>query len=234
MIVRACRTEELQALPQSGIEAQKIRALLSAYGTGYDFCRFFVQNGTTFLSALDGGFVLCSGADTDYEELSRFLCLNGFAEVFCDMISGEILHRRIGGEMFTVNEMRFCGEAAAADTEKNPPLDKVYEVLKTSFDIDYEPWYLDMSHRVRHGVTQCRLLRHSALVVQHCINGEALLSQVATHPDFRGAGTAKRLVSAVCAELSGNRISVLCEDRLKGFYRSVGFEFAEKKCIIKR
>ena len=41
MIARLDTAEQLSALPEKGIEAQKIRALLKAYGTSYDFCRFF-------------------------------------------------------------------------------------------------------------------------------------------------------------------------------------------------
>ena len=57
MIERIHSPKQLELLPQSGTEAQKIRALFNAYGCGYDFCRFF-RHGGTYLAALDGSFVI--------------------------------------------------------------------------------------------------------------------------------------------------------------------------------
>ena len=89
--------------------------------------------------------------------------------------------------------------------------------------IDRDAFYLDMSHRIRHGVSRAVLLERSALVIQHCANGEALLSAVATDPDCRGRGSASRLILGVCAYLSPNKVNLLCEPNLEGFYERLGF-----------
>lgn len=119
--------------------------------------------------------------------------------------------------------MRFDGVGKPYPVKNDPPLGEVYEVLKTAFDIEFEPWYLDMSHRIRHGVSSFRMLEGSVLAVQHNLNGEALLSQIATLPEARRHGNASRLILSVCAELAGSAVYLVCGDELKGFYERIGF-----------
>lgn len=233
MIKRALFPEELALLPQKGIEAQKIRALLLAYGTKYDFCRFYVSENVIFCET-DGSFVLCElGELDDLSELADFFNFNGFLEIFCSEPLGEKLSERLECGAQRVNLMRFCGEPViCTEIENEPPLDNVFKILESSFDIDYEPWYVDISHRIRHNIAKARKLGGSVLIIQHDINGEALLSQIATLPEARGRGSASRLISAVCAELSESDVYIICEDKLLPFYRKIGFERAAGKLII--
>ncbi|MCM1164870.1 MAG: GNAT family N-acetyltransferase [Lachnospiraceae bacterium] len=237
MIRRALSSEELNALPKYGLEAQKIRALLLSYGLKYDFCRFFVGDfgaGRAFLGELNGSFVLSESGACDYEELAEFLAFSGFSELFCTESVGEPLSKLLPCRVQKVNVMRFEGAAVPCGTVKAPPLDDVYTILKTAFDIEYEPWYLDMSHRIRHGVSAFRMLDGSVLAIQHNINGEALLSQIATLPEKRRQGNARRLILSVCAELSGSDIYVICGDELSDFYRKLGFRRTGGACSLWR
>ena len=234
MIKRVHIPEELAHLPQNGVEAQKIRALLLAYGTKYDFCRFYVSE-EVILCETDGSFVVCEiGKIDDLSELADFFKFNGFSEIFCSETLGERLSSFLCCENQKVNLMRFCEvPVKCAEVDTDPPLDAVFKILASSFDIDYEHWYVDMSHRIRHNVARARLLDSSALIVQYDLNGEALLSQIATLPEKRGQGSASRLISAVCAELSQSDVYVICEDELLPFYRRVGFEKTDDKRIVK-
>lgn len=234
MTLRISSPEQLAALPEKGIEAQKIRALLAAYGTGYDFCRFYLHNKNSFLAEMGGSFVLCAGNNADGEELAQFLDFNGCAELLCaDDVGGKIISC-LGAELSPVNVMRFEGEGVPCEMECSPLLSDVYGIVGGVFGFEFEPWYLDMSHRVRHGVARCRKLEGSALVIQHEINGEALISQVATLPEQRGRGLSSRLLLSVCAELAGNDIFVICEDELISFYKKNGFEVCGRLAQIAR
>ena len=236
MIKRLISPNELAELPCVGMEVQKIHALLNAYGTKYDFCRFYSHGCGGFLSEMDGSYVLYRGQQTDYEELAQFLLTNGFVELFCAEEDGDALGELIGAECIRINEMLFSGVCACANTKIDcaPSLCEVYFILKTAFEIDFDSWYTDMSHRIRHGVSQFRRLSQSVLAIQHDFCGEALISQVATHPDYREQGTASRLVGAVCAELSPSRVYVLCEDSLVPFYKKIGFEQTSVKCLLRQ
>lgn len=232
MIRRVSSEDELFRLPKRGVEAQKIRALLNAYGANYDFCRFFVSD-FYILCEMNGSFVVSEIAENgDVDELADFFTFGGFSEIFCAEKLGERLETRLCCNAKKVNLMRFCGEAECAEIEKSPLLDDVYEILKTAFDIGYESWYADMSHRIRHNVAAARRLGNSALIIQYDLNGEALLSQIVTAPGSRNKGNATRLISAVCGELSPSEVFVICEDSLKDFYRKIGFELAEFKAIL--
>lgn len=235
MIKRVYSPEELSSLPPNGVEAQKIRALLTAYGTKYDFCRFFVSE-SVILCETDGSFVLCEYTDNcDVNELAEFISFHGFSEIFCSKKLGKLLLELLYCPFQEVFLMRFHGKAVPCkDIKKSPSLDEVYGILKTAFDIEYEPWYADMSHRIRHGVSSARVLGSSALIIQHNLNGEVLLSQIATLPEHRGQGGASRLIKGVCAELSASDVYVLCEDKLLSFYSGLGFKKISEKMIITR
>ena len=229
MIKRVFSGEELRFLPLNGVEAQKIRSLYAAYGTGYEFCRFFCQ-GNSFLAALDGDIVLHDGENADYEELADFLTACGFRSLFCSENAEFFLRKHIKTEFCAVNLMRFEGTPLMEKLVCYPMLEEVYFVLKTGFDIEFEPWYLDISHRIRHGISRCYMLEGCcALAVQYNTNGEALLSQVAVLPERRGEGLGTRFVRAVCGELAPSEVYVLCEDGLKGFYEKAGFVFCGRK-----
>ena len=232
MIKRAKSPEELKNLPKTGVEAQKIRSLLQAYGTDFDFCRFFTGENVA-LAQLNGDFVISDFVETDVEELSEFLNFNGFSEIFCSEYLGQALEKRLDVTRENVNLMRFSGVPEKNELEILAPAD-AYRIIKTGFSFEFEPWYLDMSHRVRHGVSRLYGLGGSALAVQYNLNGEALISQVATLPEKRGKGCARRLISAVCAELHESEVFVLCEDRLLDFYGKIGFVPEDEKCCIRR
>lgn len=246
MIKRAETDEELLRVRESprilenktNVEALKIYALWLCYGTKYDFCRFYTADGA-IVCGQNGSFVVSEFGDCDFDELAGFFAMGGFTEIFCSEKAGAALSEKLRCSRDEVYLMRFDGAGIARDiemvvmTEKETPLEDFYEILKTSFEIEFEPWYLDMSHRIRHGVTRTRRLGSSVLVIQHELCGSALLSQVATLPEERGRGGASALISAVCAELSESEIFVICGDKLRGFYEKNGFSEVCKKSILK-
>ncbi len=232
MIKQIFEHKDLSALPEKGLEAQKIRALFDAYGTKYDFCRFYRQ-GSSFISVLDGSVVICSGEGCDYSELADFLIIQGFSDIFCSSEAGKKLANALDCNYELVDLMKFSGGTSDCDFDTDTPLSDVFAIIREGFDIEFEPWYLDMSHRVRHGITECCMLdSKAALVIQHNINGEALLSQVASLKAHRGEGFAKKLVTSVAASLAPSEVFIVCEVDLVGFYEKCGFELLDKKCII--
>lgn len=219
---------------KANVEALKIYALWLCYGIKYDFCRFYEADGAV-ICVLDGSFVVSDRGNCDFEELAVFFDIGGFSDIFCSKRFGYGISEHMCCDRCDVNLMRFNGVPHDTEyvTEKDTPLEEFYGILKTSFDIGFEPWYLDMSHRIRHGVSRTRRLGGSVLVIQHELFGSALISQVATEPGERGKGGASRLISAVCAELSESEVYVICEDSLCGFYEKNGFSKLCKKCILK-
>ncbi len=233
MIRQIFATDEFAMLPARGLEAQKIRALYHAYGTRFDFCRFYCQ-GRSFLAVLDSSAVLCSEVDADFSEWANFMFACGIKDVFCSVEASRELVLGGFGECVEHNVMKFNDELSVVpEIITDPALSEVYAIIGESFDIPFEPWYLDISHRTRHGISRCCILDGvSALVIQHDSNGEALLSQVATLPAARGRGAATRLVRGAASLLSPSEVYAVCEDELVPFYLGCGFLECGKKCTV--
>ena len=231
MIQRIYAREQLTGLP-SGVEAGKLLALFEAYGGGYDFCRFFHQSGggEAFIAALDGSFILAGAECADFPELAQFLSIHGFTDIFCPQEAGEQLRHYLAADFQAVNLMEYADEKQGELPPEVSP-SEAWEIIGTRFEVSFEPWYLDMSHRVRHGVSRCFSDGKAALVLQHVINGEALLSQVCVKREYEGQGIARRLLESVCGALPG-KVQVICEDELTGFYRKCGFVSSGKKFVI--
>lgn len=228
MIKRVNSENELD-LPESGVEAQKIRALLKCYNTDHDFCRFY-RSESLIITLFYDDAVICETNKNgiDIEELCEFVNFCGTSRIFCSEKLGKILCEKLSLNCKILNLMRFSGALNESCAEiKELSLSEAYEILKTAFDIEYEPWYLEMSHRTRHGISRFYGNESSVLCVQHDLCGEALLSQIATLPDKRRQGSASELIMSVCKRLTD--VFLLCENELLGFYERIGFE----RCGIK-
>lgn len=235
MIRRITVGETLQ-LPQNGVEAQKIRALWRAYSAEYDFCRFFTGE-NAIICIQDGDAVLCvpDEDNCDFDELSDFFVFCGVREIFCSEGAGNHLGKLLNCKAQLVNLMCFDGDSAPAQKETDPPLNEVFEVIRQAFSLSdkmYEPWYLDMSHRIRHGVSKAYRLGSSVVIVQYHQNNEVLLSQVATLPTEQRKGNATKLIKAVCADYTGSAVKIICNDLLVPFYTKIGFVQTAKKCNL--
>ncbi|MCI5667683.1 MAG: GNAT family N-acetyltransferase [Oscillospiraceae bacterium] len=228
MTERIYTAEQLYALPEHGVEAQKIRALFLAYGGDYDFCRFF-RHGESFLAALDGSFVIAEQPGADHEEIAQFLCMHGYTDIFCSEETGDRLKPLLPAVFTPVQLMVYCGQKHGGFPPECTPME-AWSVIGSRFGIPFEPWYLDMSHRVRHGITRCFSDGKAALVLQHDINGEALISQVSVLRESEGQGIAGALVRQISAALSGE-VQVICEERLCGFYEKCGYRRKSQKFI---
>ncbi|MGN0684153.1 MAG: GNAT family N-acetyltransferase [Oscillospiraceae bacterium] len=236
MIRRILEGEKL-TLPEKGIEAQKIRSLWEAYSARYEFCRFFTSENSVIGALNESTVLYCNDniSSDELNEISAFLSFSGAREIFCSEEVGLSLSELLNCKVQLVNLMRFTGCSESTETEVNPPLAEVFEVIQSAFGLTedlFEPWLLDMSHRIRHGVSEVRRLEKTVLVVQYASDNEVLLSQIATHPDYQRKGGAKRLISAVCADYPDSSIYVICEDCLVDFYKSIGFTNEKMKCNL--
>lgn len=235
-MIRRILDEETLNLPSNGVEAQKILALWRAYSAKYDFCRFFVSE-NAFICVQDGEAVLCvpDEESCDFNEPAEFFAFCAVRKIFCSERTGVSISKLIDCKAQFVNLMRFRADAVPAEVEKNPPLQESFEVIRQAFDLSdrlFEPWYLDMSHRIRHQVSEIYRLGSSVLVVQYHQNNEVLISQVATLPSCQGKGSASKLIKAVCAEYADSVVKIICDDELVPFYSKIGFVKESKKCNL--
>ncbi|MBO6302164.1 MAG: GNAT family N-acetyltransferase [Ruminiclostridium sp.] len=208
------------------IFTEKIRAYAEGYGFDYGFCRFYEQDG--------GKAVICSYygdaaaaltgelSPSQAEELSAFLTCGQFNRLLMPWEMCSALGLEDRAERRSI--MR-GGIAEQAPLRSEVPLDSVYDIVRTGFDIDYETWYTDMSHMTRHGIAKAYLLDGACAVRMYASRGIAYVSYVCTLPGLRGSGLGTKLLRGVCAEerKNGFTVHIVCEDSLRGFYERAGF-----------
>lgn len=210
----------------------KILSLYNAYGNKYDFCKFFLIDGETLAARLDDDFMIqnCDGIN-DAGELAAFLNMGGFGSVFlpekvCSQLEKTSLKANFRHNSLMEYKAAACTEFPP-ELRVNPPADELFEVLKTGFSLNYNSWYPDISHRIRHGVSTTYLYKNASTVTaMYDLDGNVFLSMVATKTEMRGKGTAKEMLSCVCGKYKsqGKRSILVCRKAVEPFYIKSGFE----------
>ncbi len=210
----------------------KLSAAAAAYGWERPFLRFWIQEKDgkpiAAIGKIDGEVTVAvkEGAWTD--ELTEFLDMIGHTHLICD---GEMADS-LGEPAQKGTVLRSSNVLTGVQAEWNPPVREVYTLLEQcrseKFPVpDFEPFYLDLSHRMRHDSARVAVLREQGNLTAGAIavygTHSAVLSAVAVAPGCRGTGRGKAVVSALAASLNGLERYVLCHPELSAFYESMGF-----------
>lgn len=190
-------------------------------------------SGTITLYALDKQF--------DKDELTEFVSFIGCERFVCQpnlglsklqsiMQSGHLmrLDRNIAAKT------KAAAKAANLITINHSPSPRdIYAVLSQqsgdSIQInDYSGWYVDLSHRLRHGFAKAVVINvdgqpvSCALTNALCHNA-ALLGGIATLPTYCGMGYGKMAVNTICNALPDKSIFLFCSEHNIPFYQKCGF-----------
>lgn len=216
-------------------DSVRIASLLDAYGTGHAFFSIYLQDHhRAVLAQIDDTFLLMDRG-ADYADLARFFQLSpNFARLMGAYAPLEKIAARLPGGVLD----RYVRMAAYAvipanvpevRIERSPDLRDVYAVEGATC-APFNAWYVDISHRIRHGCARAYLVRVDDEPAAAClISAESrwagLISSVATGKAWRGRGFATALVQAACADLLGcGKLPVLeCAFSLCTFYTRLGF-----------
>lgn len=232
---------ELSEYKAKDIYTVRIFSLLYAYGCKYPFARFYRQTDeddkiTAVLSVLDRDITVSFiGGLADEQELSGFISVIGFSSVLCS----DDLH---------INRAYTSGAVMSTNKKIEIPCDyNVIDEYPYLFDlynfIDYEEnnfesWYVDISHRIRHNAAKAVSLNLYGQIVSSAIfssiyNNDAVLTAVQTRPEYRNMGYASSLVSAMCCDIKGTVYIMREENVNEHFYKRLGFENIGKWRIYK-
>lgn len=213
----------------------KIRAAAAAYGLLEPFAQFWRQDGGAALAAVDGEGILLEGsAPADWEEIRSLVGALGLRRLCCPAETAE----RFGRPASRRGEVMQLGETpparAGVQLVENPGPREIHALLRQAesdvFPVpEFEPFYLDLSHRTRHGaalscgVSVGKLL--AACAVCSAVTPEAaVVSAVACAPGFRRRGFGGAAVAALARRLDGRKVYVFrAESENEEFYRSLGF-----------
>ncbi|MCD7723129.1 MAG: GNAT family N-acetyltransferase [Clostridiales bacterium] len=208
----------------------KIMSLASAYGFGYDFLRFYVQQSgakvTAVLSVLDRDVIVSLDmAAADLGEISYFLRMTGFSSILCpgnlkldfEFESGCVMKK-------SAAPLKTC---AGGEIVQNVSLKKLYDFTQPQADFEY--WYTDLNHRIRHGSARayaqvCGGEIISAALLSAVWQNTAVLSSVKTAENHRRCGCASAVINQIFKDFGGDIYLMREHGKNKSFYERLGFE----------
>ncbi len=236
-----------RAMLMESLSGKKMLAYLKAYGTDYDFCRFYKiehPNGYGFMFLINSTLIICSNYDIYSDELLHFAEMNmpfrieGSQQIINklkDNINYQVLNRTVFEMLPDENTKNFD----ELEVEFNPDFKKVYEILSEGFPniADFGLWYTDTSHRCRHGVSKIFTYKDCTTAsiifdIENCV----LIGQVATKIKSRGSGYAREFLKWLALFLNtlNKKAYLLALDIRVSFYREIGFKKIMSEIVLER
>lgn len=222
------------------IYSVKIFSLLEAYGTKYPFIRFYAQKNENIVSAvicvLDNDITLSFIPDiADLDELREFVFVIGFSTLLCDDSFEIDMPFESGIVMRSSKKIELPCKYTVVD--EYPYLFDLFNFVDYS-DVDFESWYVDISHRIRHGCAKAVTLNSDGQIISSAIfsavyKNDAVLTAVQTKPEFRKSGYGSALVSAMCCDIIGTVYLMRENNKNESFYKRLFFENTGKWRIYK-
>lgn len=211
--------------------AIRIVGSYEAYGPKTRFLQFFTDGAGTCMSLMDGTAVIHAPNGLD-EEWMTFLSMHtDVRSVRTDALAGEQLAAlwQIGMKSGVFMTYRGESKPVSIDTQFTAYED-LYGFLSEHFSLpSFDSWYVDVSHRVRHGVCHTATIVENGQVVCNAMTvaeteHDALLGAVATHPDWRRRGLASVCIQTLISTLSNKMIHISPVDEYaQRLYESLGF-----------
>jgi predicted GNAT family N-acyltransferase len=212
----------------------RILSTAEAYGLDEPFAQFWMQENHAVLCKLDDAVILEADETADLEEILNLVRMVGANHLICSTGVAERLGlpQAVSGEVMVYHNTM---PAQRANFELNPSPRELYALLcdcatNTFIPPEFEPFYLDLSHRTRHGAAVAAGIRENDVLVSCAIctahtEDSAIISAVATRPERRKEGFGRKALEALLTQLVGKKIYILrAQNENEAFYRSFGFE----------
>lgn len=231
---------------------RRVKSNFEAYGTAYDFCRFYElsQNDNLLLliSQFNSTMVVseCKGisySDELKNDLLTLISINKPQTIEMNVV----LANQIRDMM---NDYEKCDRTEFEFVTKNhlpnmlvddcPKLDDVFSILKTSFPViadSYDLWLTDTSHKVRRGLSQCFVLGNfTTATIQYICDNTALVGHVATIPEERGRFHARKLLYWLGEKLNkeGVNVRLFARSNRVSYYEEIGFREIGMDIVFER
>ncbi len=210
-------------------------ALKQAYGQDASFIQFFADDNGSIAALMDGFLSFyCVGELT--EEWCAFLLMHSDVRVIhTDAVTATAFAQKNGfplvqGAVYKLEKLS-SGTPLQFNYAELVPFREIYALLSAVFDrvSSFEPWYVDMSHRIRHGCCHIateyaddRLISIAMTVAE--TEEIALIGGVATAQEYRGKGAASRCIGRLISDLSQRTIFIAPDnERAERLYKTLGF-----------
>ena len=219
--------------PIAGTDAAlRIRSLARAYGDTGDIVRYYADGAGGYMALFDGTAIWHSGTDT-FDEWAEFFCFVPYVRaVRCTPDAGQRIAVLWNQPCLSGQRMRYSGPCPQdQNTRSEVRLDDLHPLLRTGFP-DMPPfadWYVDVSHRVRHGCCHIACICQDTVPVSCAMtvaeaDNSVLLGAVATAPEYRGNGLAGRCVLDLVRRFYGQDIYIApANPGVAALYSRLGF-----------
>lgn len=206
------------------IYGEKIAAAIRAYGLVYDFCRLFASDSGGYILIFNS--TLVADGTFDLSELESFISITSpiSVEMPNDLKPSLNEYKKYRRTLFKA--VPWDNNIKPEKIVRNSMFRQVFDILGPSFGItEFDMWYTDISHRIRHGVADLFLYENTTVTKQFDFGKYVFLSHIATAPEARGRGSAGNLLHYLCGELqSGDKtVCLFAKDERVTFYESLGF-----------
>lgn len=222
--------EDLPSRLTKNYYGRKILAAYNAYGSGYDFCRFYScenPDGSFGTVHIYNSSMVVDGS-VDADDIVTLIKMTKPANI--EISGGTVLkadgyqkrHRTLFRALPHETDIDF------ADITVNGNAEECYKILAESFENmgSFEDWYVDISHRIRHGVSELYYCGETTVTRNFDIDGFVFVSHIATAESARGKGAARRLLYCLADRFAKEEKSMhlFALDHRKTFYEAIGFE----------
>lgn len=230
MIKRIDSIEQFNGFNQFDIYFIRIMSLIQAYGCSYDFACFYRQtdndnNITAIISKLDNDYTLCKTDNADENELAEFFNVMGYGSLLTDASFSMNGKYDEGVVMQSIKRVEISSPFGKID--KFPKLMELYNFVDYD-NLDFEAWYVDISHRIRHNSAKAYTFNIDDEIISSGIfssiyKDNAILSAVQTNPTFRRMGYGSYLVSEMLNDIKGIVFLMREKGLNEEFYNRLGF-----------
>jgi len=188
-------------------------------------------------SIVDGFVILSTKENAEWEELIAFLHMQPWRQLQC---MEEVAARLPFPIEWTSMLVKFT---APRQEPSNDSLTiagdpgEVYDILARCFpDMkNRNDWMADLAMRWRKGTAQSWTLDGMCTASAIALTENyAFLGALGTLPEARGKGLAGKMLTHIAAALGGREIWLSCREELRGFYESIGFEWAGSMITLQK
>ncbi len=220
--------------------AIRIESLKCAYGFDTSFLHFFADGKGCLASLMDGYCIFHSPHGLTDEWQAFFRLLPDIKTLYTDEISGRNIVKAFNLPYKSGSVMRLNKGSATVKQLPVPSLRLVYDLLKRVF-VEYTPfdsWYVDVSHRIRHGCCRISTIQRHDLPVACAMTvaeteSAVIIGGVATDATHRGQGLAQECIDALLAAIPQETVFIAPVDAYaQRYYERFGFVVCEQRMEI--
>lgn len=207
----------------------KIAAIAASYGFEKSFSCFWLDTSSETVYCMTDGLMLISGTVLNGKEARAFLHAVGPKAVMCAVRNAEELELKSSEFGDVLKKQLPMGDGRPFPANL-PNIREIYSLLEENGMVEeFEPFYLDLSHRLRHGtavaVEEYRKGGLAGCAVVSAISRNSLvLSALAVRAGFRRQGIGSSLVKQIEQFFPGKTAYVFRnKDENKEFYHDLGY-----------